>query len=137
MDTPPVILYVEDDERSRKLMRRLLQLRMGLQEVTILEDSQDFVARVQALSPKPDIIFLDIHVHPYDGFEMLQMLRAMDWTTDIPIVALTASVMNEEIHKLRTAGFDGCLAKPIDMSSFPESLQRLMQGERIWRIIDY
>jgi CheY-like chemotaxis protein len=137
MKYQPHILYVEDDPQSRKLMQRLLERRMGLTNLTIFDDSQDFLTQVDALDPRPDIIFLDIHVQPHDGFEMLAMLRQLDWARTSPIVALTASVMNEEIHRLRSAGFDGCLAKPIDLSSFPEAFERIMRGETVWRIIEY
>ena len=72
---------------------------MKLPHVTILEDSQDFLANMAALDPKPDIILLDIHVKPYNGFEMLSLLRSLEWGRNTPIVALTASVMNEEVQK--------------------------------------
>lgn len=130
------VLYVEDDPQSRKLMRMLLKGRMNLEHVTILEDSADFVAKVAALDPQPGLIFLDIHVKPLDGFEMLAALREMEQFRDTPVVALTASVMNEEVHKLRVAGFNACLAKPIDLATFPDMMQRIINGETIWRIIN-
>ncbi len=129
------VLYVEDDPHSRTLMRMLLSGRMKLPNVTIFENSEDFLAKVQALTPKPDVIFLDIHMQPYDGFTMLSMLQQLDWARDTRIVALTASVMNEEVVKLRQSGFDGCLAKPIDLTTFPDTFQRIVDGEAIWRII--
>jgi CheY-like chemotaxis protein len=132
----PVILYVEDDPQSRKLMSMLLKGRMKLPNVTILEDSQDFLANVEALDPKPDVILLDIHMKPFNGFEMLTMLREIEYLNDTPVVALTASVMNEEVQKLRTIGFNGCLAKPIDLQTFPETLERILDGETIWRIFN-
>lgn len=132
----PVILYVEDDPQSRKLMSMLLKGRMKLPNVTILEDSQDFLANVEALDPKPDVILLDIHMKPFNGFEMLTMLREIEWLNDTPVVALTASVMNEEVQKLRTIGFNGCLSKPIDLQTFPETLERILDGETIWRIFN-
>ncbi|HEX2905247.1 MAG TPA: response regulator [Phototrophicaceae bacterium] len=134
MNNLPVVLYVEDDPQSRKLMRMLLKGRMNLPHVTILENSEDFLAKVEALDPKPDLIFLDIHVKPYDGFEMLRMLRQLDSVKGTPVVALTASVMNEEVQQLRTAGFNGCLAKPIDLATFPETVASILAGEIIWRI---
>ena len=136
MDKKPAVLYIEDDANSRRLMSMLLRRRMSLDHVTILEDSENFLERVEALEPKPDIIFLDIHLKPYDGFEMLQMLRKLEWIEGRPIIALTASVMNEEVHKLRTLGFNGCLAKPLDMSNFPETFDQLLAGEAVWRILD-
>lgn len=135
MIAEPVILYVEDDPQSRKLMNMLLKGRMKLPHVTILEDSQDFLAVVEALDPKPDIILLDIHIRPFDGFEMLSMLRGLPWANNTPIVALTASVMNEEVQKLQNMGFNGCLAKPIDLETFPNTLQQIIDGETIWRIL--
>ena len=136
MKPEPVILYVEDDAKSRTIMNLLLKNRMGLQHVTIFEDSTDFLTNLRSLRPVPNIIFLDIHVKPYDGFEMLAMLRLDPVFHRAPIVALTASVMNEEVQQMRTMGFDGCLAKPIDLDTFPEILARLLNGETIWRIID-
>ncbi len=134
--TQPAILYVEDDPQSRKLMSILLKGRMKLTDVTILEDSQNFVENVTAINPKPDVILLDIHMKPYNGFEMLEMLRQIQTFDGTPIVALTASVMNEEVQKLRSIGFNGCLAKPIDLQSFPEMLDRILDGETIWRILN-
>jgi CheY-like chemotaxis protein len=136
MTNEPVILYVEDDPQSRKLMNMLLKGRMKLPHVTILEDSQDFLANVEAIDPKPNIILLDIHMKPFNGFEMLTMLRDLPWTRETPIVALTASVMNEEVQRLRSIGFNGCLAKPIDLETFPDTLQRILDGEVIWRILN-
>jgi CheY-like chemotaxis protein len=128
------VLYVEDDPQSRRVMNMVLKGRMGLSNVLMLEDSANFLAQVAALEPKPDIIFLDIHVEPYNGFEMLDMLRQQPWVNGTPIVALTASVMNEEVQQLRAAGFQACLAKPIDLDTFPEIFERILAGEAIWRI---
>jgi CheY-like chemotaxis protein len=134
MSTYPVVLYVEDDPRSRRVIELLLKREMHLDHVTILEDSADFMAHVNALTPKPNVILLDIHVKPHSGFEMLDMLRVNGFG-NIPIVALTASVMNEEVQKLKEVGFHSVIAKPIDVDSFPDLLQRIAQGEAFWRII--
>lgn len=130
------VLYVEDDARSRMIMKMLLTSRMKLDGVEIWEDSADFEQRLQALDPKPDVIFLDIHVDPHSGFDMLKMVRAHEQFEKTPTVALTASVMNEEIEQLRHAGFHGCIAKPIDIDTFPDIFERILKGESIWTITD-
>lgn len=135
MSNYPAILYVEDDARSARIMKMLLTGAMNLQHVNIFEESSNFIERVEALSPQPDVIFLDIHVKPYDGFEMLQMLRAHPNYRNVPVVALTASVMNEEVEQLRVAGFDSCFAKPLDIDQFPDRLQRVLNGEVMWYIL--
>ena len=134
MNGQPLILYVEDEPRSRKVMR-MITSSMGLPDVVIFEDSADFLSRVLALPSKPDAVLLDIHVKPYSGFEMLRMLRQSEQFNGVPVVAVTASVMNEEIAQLRSAGFDGCLAKPLDMDTFPDTLRRIINGEMVWHII--
>ncbi len=135
MSNYPAVLYVEDDARSARIMKMLLTGTMNLQHVNIFEESSDFIERVEALSPQPDVIFLDIHVKPYDGFEMLQMLREHPNYRKVPVVALTASVMNEEVEQLRMAGFDSCFAKPLDIDQFPDRLQRVLNGEVMWYIL--
>lgn len=130
------ILYVEDDLMSRKVMKMLLSGRLQIDNVTIFEDSHDFMAKVKQVSPRPDIIFLDIHVDPLDGFEMLKLLRQSEEFQDTPIVAMTASVMNEEVARLQTSGFDGCIAKPLDKNIFPDLLERILSGESVWSILN-
>jgi len=135
MNDQPIILYVEDDVMSRRMMRILLESRLKIQHLTIFANSENFLEQVEALDPKPTVIFLDIHMKPYSGFEMLDMLRALPWTVHTRILALTASVMHEEVQQLMQAGFDGCLAKPIDLDTFPETLQRIVVGEQVWRVL--
>ena len=131
----PVILYVEDEPRSRKVMQ-MLAAYLDLDNVVMFEDSADFLARAEGLEPRPNIIFLDIHIKPCSGFDMLKLLRQSRRFDGIPVLAMTASVMNEEIQQLRTAGFNGCLAKPVDIDNFPDALERILAGEEIWRIVE-
>src|SRR5690606_35459876 len=104
--TQPNFLYVENDEMSREVMKTLLTRGLGYEDVTMFESSDDFVDRLEGLTDKPDVIFLDIHMEPIDGFAMLNVIRHHAALNSVPVVALTASVMNEEIRRLRDAGFD-------------------------------
>jgi len=128
------LLYVEDDFLSREAMDLVLRRVMGIQELWMFEDSAEFMARVKALPRKPDAVLLDINVKPHNGFELLKMLRSEPGYQDMIAIALTASVMTEEIDALRTNGFNGAIGKPIDVSTFPGLLERAMQGEAIWSV---
>lgn len=134
MSDTPAFLYVEDDPLSREIMELLFVQVMGYPQLTVWEDSTDFMTKVQSLPTKPKVIFLDIHMLPIDGFSMLKLLRENEAYCKTTVVALTASVMSEEVKMLQTAGFDSCIAKPIDFRSFPETLTRILAGEKIWRI---
>jgi CheY-like chemotaxis protein len=120
---------------TTEIMQLLLMGEMGLDHVVMFNDSTNFIERVQNLDPQPDMFLLDIHVKPYTGFEMLEMLREQEAYKNTPIVALTASVMNEEVHRLKTAGFNGVIAKPLDLEMFPTTLQRILKGETVWYVV--
>ncbi len=130
----PTILYVEDDALSRMVMNALLTRGMHYNNVTIFEDSADFVEKLETLPAKPDIIFLDIHMTPLDGFAMLRLIRDNAAFQTAKVVALTASVMNEEVKMLKDAGFDGVISKPLDSDAFPKALQRILSGEQVWQV---
>lgn len=134
MNREPVFLYVEDDTISREVMEMTLIYRMGYSRCTIFENSADFDTKLAALAQPPDIIFLDIHMEPLNGFEMLKIIRAQGNFSTSKVIALTASVMNEEVAALELAGFDGTIAKPIDPDLFPGLVKRILQGERVWHI---
>lgn len=134
MNAFPAVLYVEDDPSSREIMQLLLEVQMELTHVNIFGESEDFIARVEAINPKPEIVLLDIHIRPYNGFQMLEMLRQHPAFRNTPVVALTASVMNEEVHRLQQSGFSSVIAKPIDVDTFPLLLTRILDGETIWSV---
>jgi|SRR5688572_17417459 CheY-like chemotaxis protein len=125
-------LYVEDDTLSREIMQMMMESLD--QRLVIFEDSHDFSERVQKVSPVPHVVLLDIHVPPHDGFAMLNMLRELPTYKDCRVIALTASVMNEEIERLRQAGFDGAIGKPLDFEQFPMLLEQLLRGDTVWHI---
>lgn len=126
-------LYVEDDALSREVMETLMHEVIGVGSLTTFADSADFASRLAALEPKPDFILLDIHVPPHDGYAMLTMIRDNPDLRSAEVLAVTASVMAQEIEHLKARGFNGALAKPLDMMTFPEIIRRLEAGETIWQ----
>lgn len=131
--TQPVFLYVEDDALSREIMQMMMG-GLGYNQLTIFPDSENFLARAEALTPRPDVILLDVHVLPYDGFEMLDMLRSSPVLADRTVIAVTASVMNEEVSRLRTVGFNGAIGKPLDFDAFSDLIDRVLRGEEVWYV---
>ena len=125
-------VYVEDEELSREVMEIVMTQAMDVEHLTIFHDSTDFLARVDALTPRPDVFLLDIRVGPVNGYEMLNLLRAHPEYRAARIVAVTASVMTEQIAHLRNAGFDAAIAKPVRVSSFPDVMACILRGEEVW-----
>lgn len=127
-------LYVEDDPFSREIMQMLMENVMDVRNLTIFDDSTNFIDHLKLLQPVPDVILLDIHVKPHSGFEMLKLVREDPAYQNSKVIALTASVMNEEVAKLRESGFDAAIAKPLSMQTFPDMIARVMSGETVWYV---
>lgn len=130
----PVLVYVEDDENSILVMKMVVERVMGLPKLHVLKSRADFGQQVKELGVVPDIFMLDIHMKPYNGFELLSMLQGDSQFKQSKKIALTASVTNEEISLLKKRGFDGAIAKPLNIEVFPNLISRIMDGERVWFI---
>lgn len=133
-DTQPAFLYVEDDPPSRKVMEILLKTVMGYPTLFIMEDSHNFLDRVRALPTTPTIVLLDIQMGPIDGFEMLRLLRAEASFAQAKVIAMTANVMGHDIERLKLAGFNGLIGKPLVREVFPDLMGRILKDEPIWYV---
>ena len=134
MEDGHTYLCVEDDEMNRLAVKAVFNRMMGIQRLVVFDDSTDFISRLKLLEEHPTVFLLDVHVKPHNGFEMLKMLREDPEYHDAKVIAFTASVMNEEVEKLRESGFDSAIGKPINVSVFPDLIRRIVQGEAIWYI---
>jgi two-component system cell cycle response regulator DivK len=110
-----LVLIVEDNEKNLKLARDVLQFHR-FRTVEAITGEQ---ALVMARKHLPDVVLMDIALPGIDGVEATRQLRAESSTASIPIVALTASVMEADRARFDEAGFAGLIAKPIDVLSFP------------------
>ena len=121
-----LILVVEDDEKSRKLVRDVLTFK-GY-EVIDAETGEEGVRLAQ--KRRPSLILMDIRLPGIDGIEALGQLRAEPATREIPVLAMTASVMNEDRQKVMDAGFDAFQSKPIKVKDFVTAVAQLLERRR-------
>ena len=117
-----LILIVEDNEKNMKLLRDVLQFK-GYRTIEA-ETGEDGVTL--AMQHKPDLILMDYQLPGIDGIEAFRRIRNASDTAHIPIVAVTASAMPEEAKKMKEAGFDGFLTKPINVKGFIETVERFI-----------
>ncbi|MBU2648947.1 CHASE domain-containing protein [bacterium] len=115
-----LILVVDDIVSNRDLITELLS-RAGLNPMQA-EDGQTAV--MLAEEHLPDLILMDIRMPVMDGYQAQTMIRANPKTAHIPIIALTASVDAEEMNRIKEAGFEGFLSKPIDMERLFSEIAR-------------
>ena len=117
-----LILIVEDNENNRMLVRDVLQSR-GYQ--TAETDSGEEGVRL-ARERRPALILMDIQLPGMNGMEALKLLRADAATRDIPVMAVTASAMTQDRHKIMAAGFDAYQSKPINVREFIEAIRAVL-----------
>jgi len=118
----PRILLVEDNEMNRDMLSRRLQ-RKGY-EVLIAVDGEAGVK--MAASDKPGLILMDMSLPVIDGWEATRRLKSAPETASIPIIALTAHVMDGDRDKALAAGCDDYDAKPIDFERLLGKMQALL-----------
>lgn len=117
------VLIVEDNERNLKLVRDLLEVK-GYRVVTATSAEE---ALPLAQRDPPDLVVMDIGLPGMDGIAALGALRADARTRHVPVIAVTASVMQTERQTIMGAGFDGYMGKPIDVRGFIALVQDTLE----------
>ena len=102
------ILYVEDNEMNRKIVRDLLKrTKYNLVEA---HDGEAGVAK--ALEIRPDLVLMDVQLPKLSGIDATKQLRASPQTANTPILVITSFALSGDEQKAREAGATGYLAKP-------------------------
>jgi two-component system, cell cycle response regulator DivK len=119
-----LVLIVDDNEKNLRLARDVLQLNgVGTVEAATGESALSLAA-----TELPDVILMDIRLPDMSGVDALRRLKDDPATATIPVVALTAFAMDGERTWLLAEGFDGYLAKPIDVRTFPDEVLSFCAG---------
>jgi len=108
------VLIVDDNAMNVDLVSYVL--RADGVEVESAADAGEATARIAA--HRPDLILMDIQLPGVDGLELTRRLKADAATRHIVILALTAYAMKADEERMRAAGCDGYIAKPIDVATF-------------------
>jgi two-component system cell cycle response regulator DivK len=113
------VLIVEDNDKNMKLVRDVLQATgYSTLEATTGEEAVDL-----ALSQPPALVLMDVQLPGIDGVEVLERMRQNERTASIPVLALTAQAMSGDRERFLEAGFDGYLAKPVDVRELIEAVR--------------
>lgn len=105
------ILIADDVELNRELLNTFLKEYRN--DITVVEAENGVEAIDRAEEEKPDLILMDMSMPMMDGVKASQYLKKQEWSRDIPIVAVTASILSEE-EKMKYNSFNGFLLKPFN-----------------------
>jgi len=108
------VLIIEDNPANMTLATFLLQ--SAGHSVLAATDAETGLTLARA--EQPDLVLMDIQLPGMDGLEATALLKADEATRDIPVVALTALAMKGDEARIRAAGCDGYIAKPLAYRDF-------------------
>jgi CheY-like chemotaxis protein len=119
---PQHVLYIEDNPVNVQVVQAMLA-RLGVRRVDAAPDGPSGLER--AREERPQLILLDIQLPGMDGYAVLEALKADPVTCDIPVIALSADAMPDEIERGLARGLHLYLTKPVEMSELMTALERI------------
>jgi CheY-like chemotaxis protein len=122
-----LILIIEDNEKNRKLVRDVLNVK-GYK--TIESETTEEGLKL-AIEESPSLILMDIQLPGMDGITALKHLKTNPETKTIPVIAITASAMTYTRVTMRAEGFDGFQSKPISVKDFLEEVRRVLDSDQV------
>jgi two-component system cell cycle response regulator DivK len=119
------ILYIEDNEFNRKIVRQLLgQTKYRLREAV---DGESGVSMAQG--EPPDLILMDVQLPKISGLDATRQLRADPRTAAVPIVVITSYALSGDAEKAKAAGATSYMAKPYSPRDLLAKIRELVPEE--------
>lgn len=118
------VLIVDDNVLNVELAAFLLD-QAGVKVESAL-DALEAMAKIPVF--QPDLVLMDIQMPGMNGLELTQRLKRASATRQMTIVAFTGYAMKGDEAKLREAGCDGYLSKPIDVATFSDSVKAFLKA---------
>ena len=122
MATGAPILIVDDNASNTKLLAFLLTTKGYV--VRTAANADETLAVLREFEPR--LILMDIQLPGMDGLTLTKQLKADPRTSGIAIIAATAYAMKGDEERVRAAGCDGYITKPIDTRRLPEEIERYL-----------
>ncbi|OOM81256.1 ATP-binding protein [Clostridium sp. BL-8] len=121
---PYKILYVEDNPANLRLVEHIInQISSNLK---ILSAPSGELCINLAIENKPDLILLDINLPGMDGYKVFEILKNHDETSNIPVIAISANAMPEDIEQAHFLGFSDYITKPINIPEFVKRISNIL-----------
>lgn len=124
---PIRLLHVEDNEQNRILFRNYFAL---IPDLEVIEAPDGRSGLERARTEHPDVVILDINLPGFDGYQVLNRMKADRNLKHVPVIALTANAMAADVERGLAAGFDRYLTKPIALDELVGAIAACTGGGR-------
>lgn len=129
------ILIVDDELANVRLLERILEL-LGCPAGQVVSTTDSSLALTRFREFRPDLVLLDLHMPPPDGFTLLELFKQVTGEADgaaVPVLVLTADVNPKTKHRALTAGARDFLVKPIDQPEVILRIRNLLENRFLQR----
>jgi two-component system cell cycle response regulator DivK len=126
MDHTATILYIEDNPENRLLVCRILRA----EGYRVIEAENAKHALEIVNEDRPDLILMDINMPKVDGYTLASQFKSTPRLSTVPIIAVTANVMQGDRERSLAAGCDGYIQKPIDVDRLQEQISQFLSPVR-------
>jgi two-component system, cell cycle response regulator DivK len=116
------VLYVEDNEFNRKIVRQLL--RRTTYRLVEAEDGEAALTSVR--QERPDLVLMDVQLPKMSGLDVTRALKADPATADVPIIVVTSFALSGDDQRAMAAGASAYLAKPYSPRELLELIRRFL-----------
>ncbi len=124
------IIVIEADPNSYLAALDLLKME-GATLVHCCSSGHSAIALAETL-PKVDLFLIDIYMPGETGYDIIKRIRTHPQLAPSKVVALTASVMYDDIRRVKEAGFDSFIGKPVRPTRFANQVRQILAGETLW-----
>jgi CheY-like chemotaxis protein len=125
-ETKKTVLYIEDNPANLKLVSQIIE---RYEAINLLTAHSGELGLDLARTHQPELILLDINIPGMDGYQILEVCRQDDRLKGIPVVAITANAMPDDIQRGNAAGFDHYLTKPLDIALFHDIMVKTLETD--------
>ena len=108
------VLYIEDNPANLLLME---DVAIGFDSIDLISAASAETGLVMAKEVRPTLILMDINLPGMDGFTALKELQKSSETEDIPVIAVSANAMPDDLQRAKDAGFKGYVKKPFQIDA--------------------
>jgi len=119
------VLCIEDNPANMRLIERILARRS---DIRLLTADAPGLGLELALAHRPALILLDINLPDMDGYAVMQCLRESAVTRDIPVVAISANAMPQDLARGKAAGFVEYLTKPLEVDRLVQVIDGIIKA---------
>jgi len=119
---PPLILLVEDNEANTITISSYLTAKGYV--IVLANNGEEAIALAQ--SAKPDLILMDMQMPVMDGLEATKQIRQIPDLVNVPIIALTALAMENDVKQCLEAGANDYLSKPVKLRQLAKLIQQFL-----------